>query len=394
MRAIVVAGPEVDAGPGVRHALRANRGLVVLVVLVLAGAVLLALVQSSRHRGFLDPAATDPSGSHAAAALLEGQGVTVVRVTGATQARAALDAAGADVSFLVAPTGPISDAMADAVSTAPTAHLVLVQPDATVLAAFAPWLREGAGHGSDAEIAPGCAWDVAVRAGSLSVRGATYASARSGVRSCWGGSVVDLEPADGDRATTVIGPVATLTNDRLDESGNASMVLGALGRSGTLVWWLPSSSDPLAFHPGADVSVTDLIPSWVGWALLQLALALLVVVWWRARRLGRVVLEPLPVVVRATEAVEGRARLYRRGDARGRAADALRTAASARLRTMLALPRNADLTTLVAATSARSGRTDAAVAALLTPGGTPADDASLTRLADALDTLENEVRRS
>jgi hypothetical protein len=105
-----------------------------------------------------------------------------------------------------------------------------------------------------------------------------------------------------------------------------------------------------------------------------------------------VVVEPLPVVVRATESVEGRARLYRRGKARGRAADALRTSTLARLRSRLSLPRSADVATIVAAVSLRTGRPDTEVTALLSPGTDPTDDVGLTRLANALDALENEVR--
>ena len=172
------------------------------------------------------------------------------------------------------------------------------------------------------------------------------------------------------------------------------MAMGTLGRSRTLVWWLPSSADPLQFDPGTEVSISDLVPTWVGWALLQLVVAIAVVVWWRGRRLGRVVVEPLPVVVRATESVEGRARLYRRGRARESAADALRAASLSRLRARLALPRTAPVDVVVAAVSARTARPATEVAALLTPGAAPGDDASLTGLVDTLDALENEVRRS
>ena len=129
------------------------------------------------------------------------------------------------------------------------------------------------------------------------------------------------------------------------------MALGTLGRSHTVVWWLPSTADPLQFDQGAEVGITDLVPSWVRWALLQVVLAVAVVVWWRGRRLGRVVVEPLPVVVRATESVEGRARLYRRGRARGSAADAMRTASLTRLRARLGLPRSAPADVVVAAVS-------------------------------------------
>ena len=52
----------------------------------------------------------------------------------------------------------------------------------------------------------------------------------------------------------------------------------------------------------------------------------------------------------------------------------------------------AEPTAVVAAVAARSSRPAAEVGALLY-GAAPADDASLVRLADALDDLEREVRR-
>ena len=70
----------------------------------------------------------------------------------------------------------------------------------------------------------------------------------------------------------------------------------------------------------------DLLPDWVGPTVLELFIAVVLVAGWRARRLGPVVEEPLPVVVRAAEVTEGRARLYRRAKARDRAANELRRA--------------------------------------------------------------------
>ncbi|HSN07015.1 MAG TPA: DUF4350 domain-containing protein [Candidatus Angelobacter sp.] len=378
--------------PTVRARLRANRGSLVVAGLVLVGALLLAIAQSSRTVGLLDPDATDPSGSHATAALLEAQGVSIVRVTTAQSAAEAL-ARVSDATLVVAPTAPVSDRMLARVSVEHPAYVVLLQPDERTLAAYAPWARPGEDRTSTDEVAAGCDWSVAVLAGPLPPTGAAYTTTRPDVSSCWGGGVLD--GTDGRGGTvTVVGLAGALTNAHLAESGNAAMALGALGRAGTVVWWLPSNADPLQFDPGAPVGIEALVPSWVRWALVQLALAVLLVVWWRARRLGRVVVEPLPVVVRATESVEGRARLYRRGNARDRAAAALRAAALTRLRTRLALPRGAGVDVVTAAVTARTGRPGPEVAALLAPDRPLTDDADLTGLADALDALENEVRRS
>jgi hypothetical protein len=111
---------------------------------------------------------------------------------------------------------------------------------------------------------------------------------------------------------------------------------------------------------------------------------------WRARRLGPVVTEPLPVVVRAAETVEGRARLYRRAGAADHAAFALRQAARDRLVPRLGLPRDAAPDAVVAALVERTGRAGQAVWELLY-GPPPRTDADLVRLADALDALEKEI---
>jgi len=393
------SGREPDLAPdGIapstwRATLRANRGPLVIGVVVVLVALVLAVAQSHRFAGAFDPDGVDPSGSHALAALLSDQGVHVVRVTDARAAAAALTGAQGDATLLIVPTAPLSPQMISAVLQAPRSRTVLLQPDAATLAAFAPWAypAEPPTDTSD-EVAADCEWPVAQQVGPLPPDGATYRA--SGNHSCWRGLVVDATVA-ADTTTTVIGAAEAFTNARLADSGYAALGLNTLGHSRTLVWWVPSFADPLQFGTGETrPTVSDLVPPWVGWFLLQLAVAVGVVVWWRGRRLGRVVVEPLPVVVRATETVEGRARLYRRGRARGRAADALRGSTAERIRRQLSLPRAAPLDAIAVAASARTGRPAPDITSLLTPGNDPYDDASLTGLADALDTLENEVRRT
>jgi hypothetical protein len=384
-------GSAYDDGstPTVRARVRANRGLLVIAAIVVLVAVLIALTQAHRTIGLLDPDAANTRGSKAVATLLSHQGVSVVRVTTAAQAGDAVrQVPGA--TLVVAPAPLMSSRMADQVSQA--TRIVLLDPSPDVLDYLAPWAQPSGFQRATDDVVPGCAWDVAQRAGGVPAAATQYTTQRTDVASCWGATVLDA-PSDGrNPATTVVGYSDAFTNEKLADSGNAALALGTLGRSATVVWWMPSASDPLQFEQGSDPTISDYVPSWVGWAFLQLALAMVVVVWWRARRMGRIVLEPLPVVVRATETVEGRARLYRRGRARGRAADALRNATLGRLRSRLSLPRSADVPTVVAAVGARTGRPETEIATLLTPGSDPADDAGLTRLANALDALENEVR--
>src|SRR5262249_36563896 len=108
---------------------------------------------------------------------------------------------------------------------------------------------------------------------------------------------------------------------------------------------------------------------------------------WRARGLGGLVREPLPVVVRAAETQEGRARLYRRARARGRAAATLRTACLRRLATRLDVPPEAT-PEIVAGLVATGTGTDPVLVHELLLGSAPADGAARVRLADRLDALE------
>ena len=93
----------------------------------------------------------------------------------------------------------------------------------------------------------------------------------------------------------------------------------------------------------------------------QLCLVVLLLALWKGRRIGPLVAEQLPVVVRASETVEGRGRLYRSRRASDRAADALRTATLQRLLPRLGLGPNADPTAIVQTIAQRSGQDPEAV---------------------------------
>ncbi|NUK55526.1 DUF4350 domain-containing protein, partial [Streptomyces lunaelactis] len=92
---------------------------------------------------------------------------------------------------------------------------------------------------------------------------------------------------------------------------------------------------------------------------------------------------------------EGRARLYRKVNARDRAASALRSATRTRLAPLLGVP-PVDAHSpeaLLPAVSAHLPNGDRDLKALLF-GPAPADGNALIHLADQLDALEREVRTS
>ncbi len=371
------------SSPTLTARLRTARAPVVLVALVLVVLALLAWAGGQRATGSLDPNAVDPGGSRALARLLEGQGVTVVRAATATEAASALTAA-PGATLLVTVPELVSPRMAAALRGARPAHVVTI---GAVPAADGPWPASVATNGTlpVAERDPGCAWPVAQRAGSATVGGRIFTP--EGATSCYEGTVVDV-PGTG---ATLLGSGAFLTNGRLAEAGNAALALGVLGRDPVLVWWLPSLADPLQPESGHRADPSELVPSWVPWALLQVGVAVLVLAYARGRRFGPVVSEPLPVTVRAAETTEGLGRMYRRAQGRAHAADRLARAAVVRLAPALSLPRGAPAPDVARAAARRTGRPEAEIRALLDRPA-PADDAALVRFVRDLDDLERQVR--
>ena len=143
--------------------------------------------------------------------------------------------------------------------------------------------------------------------------------------------------ASGD--TVVLGAPDILYNDRLDKQGNASLALQLLGSRPHLVWYLPSLSDPRAPTDAGERSFFDLHP-------LRLALG------HRCNSSSPPSWPPSgapadsapsspnssPSSIRASETTEGRARLYRKTNARDRAAAALRAATRTRLAPLVGVP--------------------------------------------------------
>jgi hypothetical protein len=378
-----VTPPSTGTGPTVRSTVARFRGpVLVAAALALAGA-LVGLLSAAGSGGTLDPSSYAPSGSRAVAELLGDRGVEVRRVGTVDAAQAA--AGQGSVLVLPSPGALTLDELEQLAGAAP--QLVLVAPQDDALEALGVPARIG----GDADVEgrrPACDLPAAVRAGEADAGGLLYDPTAGDAVGCYATSgsaaVLDVDGA------VLLGTGDPLTNDRLDERGNAALALGLLGTADRVVWLVP---DPARDAVGqAPRSLDELLPDRLVLASAQLLVALAVLALWRARRLGRVVEEPLPVVVRAAEAVEGRSRLYRAAAARGSAADALRAGVRERAGRRLGLPPSVDRTALVATTAARTGR-DPGTLDVLLYGPAPADDAALVRLADDLRALERTLIR-
>ncbi|MEU8761294.1 DUF4350 domain-containing protein [Streptomyces sp. NPDC048659] len=371
------------------------RGALLLLALILTGGVILATMQSSQHHGRLDPRSADPFGSRALAELLKAQGVTVDVATTITEATAAT---GPDTTLLVTTPDLLTDdqrSRLHATMKRSSGRTVLLASGPASLTTLVPGVTADADSPVSA-LDPACTLPAATSAGRVDLGGERYVTGRTTADSCYyadGLPTLVRLPGQGTADTVLLGSPELLYNKRLDKQGNASLALQLLGSRTHLVWYLPSLADAPAEDSGDGF--LDLLPSGWLWGTLQLTVAAVLAALWRARRFGPLVTERLPVAVRASEATEGRARLYRKADARDRAATVLRTATRTRLAPLLGVPAQdahaAEL--LLPALSARVPATGADPRDLLF-GTAPADDAALIRLADQLDALEREVRTS
>ncbi|WBB83806.1 DUF4350 domain-containing protein [Micromonospora sp. WMMC264] len=399
-----------------RHRLLVPLGLAVL--LIVTTLVLHAVDRPDTDEpGFLSPVATDDDGGSRLAEALRAQGVSVRRETAFD---GVLQTAGIAPStvFVPAPGLVHPDLLDRLTALPPGTRLVFVEPSPRVLAELdtpvEPAARRWAARAvpPDADGTP-CPLPEAVRAGAAAIDLQRYAGPAE-VGHCYGGALLRVP---GRVEVVLAGASDPFRNDRIGEWGNEALATGMLGGNRPLVWLdLPEpvpaptrpswSPEPFTEEPaqGGDGERSErpdppdradppwenplwgAFPQWF-WALLaQLALAGLLVVLWRARRLGPPVSEPLPVTVRAAETVRGRARLYRRAGARDTVAETLRAAALDRLLPRLNLPPDTPDDEVAARIAERAGADPERVAELLY-GPAPEKDRELLELARELDAL-------
>jgi hypothetical protein len=373
--------------PTIRQAARRWRwigGAAGIVLLLAVGTLLLSGSLASREE--FAPDNPGPLGARAIAEVLRQQGVTVTVTRDLDEARRLAPGA----TLLVDDGGALLDAAQWRALAGVGTRLVVAGPSFTALDTLAPTVSfAGAETGGTAPAR--CALPLARRAGSMSL-----ADAGSSLRVTSGGDAVACFRDPGGRgqlvrstdgAVTLLASRAPFENRHVGEQGNAAVALNALGARERLVWLRP---DPATAAATARPTLETLTPSWVTPMLALAVLAGVAAAVWRGRRLGPLVVEQLPVVVRSRETVEGRARLYARGGARLRAADALRIGTLGRLAPALGLSSLASVDEIIAATAARTGRDRSALRALLLDSAPP-NDAALVALSDELGRLEAAV---
>jgi hypothetical protein len=379
--------------------------LALIGVIVLGGiviAVISRLVPPPPPNSYLDPASRAPYGSNAVTDILGERGFTVVRAYSTSSALAAL--AGP------AGLGPGQARPATLVVTSPYlltrrqlvrlgqagTDLVAVEPGPAGLAALAPEVRvkDRLARRSGQLLQPGCDLPAARLAGTANVGGSSYRTPAAGT-GCYlaGGFPTLVRYRAAGRTITVLGSGAALTDGYLARNGNAALALNLLAAHRCVIWLTPEPPlVPLpASRPGQPARPGPALIPWQAWlVVIQLAIAAVLAGLWRARRLGPLISERLPVVVRASETVEGHAGLYQSRRARDRATYALREDLLVRMLPRLGLVRDAPQDAVTGAVAARSRRGQQDIARILY-GPAPGTDAELVDLARNLDELEREV---
>lgn len=357
--------------------------LAVIVVVAAAGTYLTA----PRPGGRMEATSTSAEGARALVTLLRDYGVTVVEA----ETIADVEREARSDSLLVAAQtfNLFGDSLLSRLAEVPGDRL-LVEPVGSTREHLAPGIRraESTSYGG---LAPNCDLREANRAGTVQfgVADAYQASGTTPVTRCYDG-VLARYTADG-RTVTIVGSSYFMTNEGLLEEGNAALAMNLAGTRSRVVWYAPQRDE--GQDSGGSATVSDLIPPQVTWVVWQLVLAVALLALWKARRVGPLVAERLPVVVRASETVEGRGRLYRSRRARDRASDALRTSSLQRLLPRLGLGPGAQPSTVAAAVAARSGLDPQPIIHTLY-GPAPTTDADLVNLAHELDNLERLVAQS
>ncbi|MFJ9421707.1 DUF4350 domain-containing protein [Streptomyces sp. NPDC101249] len=399
MTATEAAPPTTSAAPGVRQVWTRARGVVLAAVILLATAVTIAVVRSDAHHGALDPRSADPYGSRAVAELLADRGVSTRVVAGLDRARAA---AGPDTTVLIAVPDLLTQSQQTSLRTAldgSGGRTVLVAPGSASVERLVPDVTADPATSDVSARPPRCDLPAARRAGPADTGGLRYTTTHLGADTCYPSqrlaTLLRVPDSTGDGDTVVLGAPDILLNERLDQQGNASLALQLLGSRPHLVWYLPSLSDTSATGTDDEKDFMDLLPGGWLWATLQLFVAAGLAALWRARRFGPLVPERLPVAIRASETAEGRARLYRKANARDRAATALRSATRTRLAPLVGVPVSQAHTpeALLPALSAHLHGDGRTTLPTLLFGPPPGDDKALVLLTDQLDALEREVRR-
>lgn len=368
-------------------------GIAIGIVFVLVAVVVYAVTRpQEREADYLSPTSGSPAGSRALVNVLRDQGVDVETATTLAEVRA-LDADPQQTTLFVFDYYFVLGAAQRQELFELADRLVVLEPYDDELTDYAPGVVLG--EGADIQgplLETDCDLPAAVQAEAVDAWATSYdvSEAENAVDGCFAtgdDEFAVLQTRTRGADVTIVGVSGAFTNGDILEAGNAAFALNLLGERETLVWYRPDLSE---LDAGDIPTAANRTAPWLTPLIVLTLLAGLAAAIWRGRRLGPLVTERLPVVVRSNETMEGRARLYERAGARGHALDALRIGSITRLASLAGLPRRASVDEVIAAVAALTGRDRDAVTSLLVRR-IPLTDSQLVALSDELLVLETDL---
>jgi hypothetical protein len=377
-----MTAPSPTTGPTSPDA-NARRGRALVWIAVVLGLVLVGIVAGAPDHDSgvaFDPTSTDPSGTKALVLLIESFGA---------QVNVSSEVPDDDVDIALLFTDQLDDGPADELDEWVARGGVLVVADP--FSRFTPTADGTTGAFGVAPALEPDRCDLAALDGLGQVDpGVVFLFDMSpGDRGCYGDGdtafVIEQTRATGSIVS--VGGGQVFTNQRLGDADNAALATRLVVPSPGVRVTLLQPGDG---EGGGDRSLSEVISEGARLAILQLVVAFVVYAWFRARRLGRPVLEPQPVEIAGSELVIAVGQLLQQAKSPNRAATLLRTDVRRRIAERLGAPATTPAEDLAEIVAARTGVDKDRARMVLTD--TPiTTDAQLLDLAQAIEALRKEV---
>ncbi|MFY9262230.1 MAG: hypothetical protein GX483_01290 [Actinomycetaceae bacterium] len=355
--------------------------IVLSVIVVFSGFLVLWALSDTSSRAIFSPDNTQPEGTAALAAILDDAGVRTIQEDSWS---IILSKADEHTAVVVPASWAVdSESVEELVETG--ARIIVLSYGGYEWAYVWGFSGEFEWH-SPMNLPPNCTDEDAVVAGELEPAARTFVPDDSST-GCFAfeDGFTWIDSPKYDNVSLFTAP-ETLTNEHLATGGNAAFGMRKFGTQPQIIW----VNDPHIVGGESQLDYSSGIPT----ALRIAAFALFAVGVWAAlyagRRFGKLVPEPLPVVVPAAESDLGRARLYQRSKNVAHAAAALRSATITRLAPRFGIRAGDSPQAVVGALSQSTAlKPDQLMDLLYTgPVNTPTD---LTVLTARLSDLEKEI---
>jgi hypothetical protein len=352
-------------------------------IVAVAAILVVALAAGTGNGAPLDPRSADPNGAKALVLLLQQYGATV-------DITPTVPAPHADVQRVIVLVDGLRDRQRGDLLDWVDAGGVLVVADPSSALHRGPGPDGGAVTVVGAVGAGRCTIESLLHLDRVRVGQALAFPLAPGQAACFGDTEHAVVTADLMGAGTVValGTGDVFENQSLGRDDNAALATALLAPDAAHHHVVILEPDRAG---GGDRTLLQLVAPSVWLLLLQLALAFVVVVLWRGRRLGAPVLEPAPVEVAASELVVATSELARRARRPEQAAWWLRAGLRRELAARYGVPADAPPDLLDGVATARAGLAPGTVLAVL--AGPPiTDEAALVRLAAAVDAVRAALR--